>query len=44
MGLPLQKMTMDEFLAWEEQQTDRHEFYRGETLAVVGGTQSRRGR
>lgn len=41
MGLPLQKMTLDEFPAWEEQQTDRHEFYRGETLAVVCGTQSR---
>jgi Uma2 family endonuclease len=38
MGLPLQRMTCAEFLAWEEQQPDRHEFYRGETFAMVGGT------
>ena len=38
MGLPLQKMTLAEFLAWEEQQPDRHEFYGGETFAMVGGT------
>ncbi len=38
MGLPLPKMTLPEFLAWEEQQAERHEFYRGETFAVVGGT------
>lgn len=38
MGLPLQRMTLAEFLAWEEQQPDRHEFCRGETFAMVGGT------
>lgn len=38
MGMPLQKMTMAEFLAWEEEQPERHEFYRGETFAMVGGT------
>jgi Uma2 family endonuclease len=38
MGLPLQRMTLAEFLAWEEQQTVRHEFYRGEVFAMVGGT------
>ncbi len=38
MGLPLQRMTLAEFFVWEEQQTDRHEFYRGETYAMVGGT------
>jgi Uma2 family endonuclease len=38
MGLPLQRMTCAEFLAWEEQQPDRHEFCRGETFAMVGGT------
>jgi Uma2 family endonuclease len=38
MGLPLKKMTVAEFLVWEEQQPDRHEFYRGETFAMVGGT------
>jgi Uma2 family endonuclease len=38
MGMPLQQMTMAEFLAWEEQQPERHEFYRGEVFAMVGGT------
>jgi Uma2 family endonuclease len=38
MGLPQPKMTLPEFLAWEEQQAERHEFYRGETFAMVGGT------
>lgn len=37
MGMPLQKMTLNEFLAWEEAQTERHEFYKGETFAMVGG-------
>lgn len=31
-------MTLVEFLAWEEQQPERHEFVRGETFAMVGGT------
>jgi len=38
MGSLWQRITLAEFLAWEEQQTDRHEFYRGETFAMVGGT------
>lgn len=38
MGMPLQKMTLAEFLTWEELQPERHEFYRGETYAMVGGT------
>ena len=38
MGLPVQRMTLAEFFVWEEQQTDRHEFFRGETYAMVGGT------
>lgn len=38
MGLPLQKKTLAQFLAWEEAQPDRHELYRGETFAMVGGT------
>lgn len=38
MGMPLQKMTLAEFLVWEELQPERHEFYRGETYAMVGGT------
>ena len=38
MGLPISKMTLAEFLAWESGQTERHEFYRGEIFAMVGGT------
>ena len=38
MGMPLQKMTLAEFLVWEEAQPERHEFYRGETYAMVGGS------
>ncbi len=30
-------MTLDEFLAWEDQQPERHEFYGGEVFAMVGG-------
>ena len=38
MGMPQQKTTLAEFLAWEENQPDRHEFYRGEIFGMVGGT------
>ena len=38
MGLPVEKKTLVEFLAWEERQPDRNEFLRGETFAMVGGT------
>jgi Uma2 family endonuclease len=38
MGLPLHRMTLAEFLKWEEGQTGRHEYYRGEVFAMVGGT------
>ncbi len=38
MGLPLHKPTLAEFLAWEGDQADRHEFYRGDVFAMVGGT------
>lgn len=37
MGLPLARMTLAQFLAWEDEQPDRHEFYRGEVFAMVGG-------
>ncbi len=30
------KMGLDEFLAWENEQPDKHEFYRGEVFAMVG--------
>ena len=32
------KMTLAEFMAWENEQTERHEFYRGEIFGMVGGT------
>lgn len=38
MGLPLQKMSLAQFMAWENAQVERHEFYRGEVFAMVGGT------
>lgn len=38
MVIPLQKLTLADFLAWEEHQPERHEFFRGETFAMVGGT------
>jgi Uma2 family endonuclease len=31
-------MELTEFLAWEEHQTERHEFFGGQTFAMVGGT------
>lgn len=37
MALPAHKPTIAEFLAWEEAQPERHEFYRGEFFAMVGG-------
>ena len=36
MALIQQKLTLDEFLAWEDLQPDRHEFYNGEVFAMVG--------
>jgi Uma2 family endonuclease len=38
MGLPLHKLTLAEFMGWEQAQTDRHEFWRGEIFAMVGAT------
>ena len=38
MPVPLHKMTLVDFMAWEEDQPERHEFFRGETYAMVGGT------
>ena len=32
------KMTTEEFLVWERQQTERHEFYAGEVFSQSGGT------
>jgi Uma2 family endonuclease len=36
MGMPLQKMSLQEFLGWENNQAERHEFLRGEVFAMVG--------
>jgi Uma2 family endonuclease len=36
MAVPARKMTLDEFLAWENAQETRHEFWRGEVFAMVG--------
>jgi len=37
MGVPLHKMSLGEYLAWEANQPDRNEFWRGEVFAMVGG-------
>jgi Uma2 family endonuclease len=36
MAVTAQKQTLAEYLAWENQQETRHEFYRGEVFAMVG--------
>jgi Uma2 family endonuclease len=36
MAVPAQKPTLLQYLDWENQQTDRHEFFRGEIFAMVG--------
>jgi Uma2 family endonuclease len=36
MGLPLERLTLPEYLAWENEQVERHEFYAGEVFAMVG--------
>lgn len=38
MAVPVQTMTLVDFLAWEEHQPERHEFFRGKTFAMFGGT------
>ncbi len=37
MSLLAQKLSLDDFLAWENQQVEKHEFHRGEVFAMVGG-------
>lgn len=37
MGQPLPKLSLDAFLAWEDEQPERHEFVAGEVFAMVGG-------
>jgi Uma2 family endonuclease len=36
MGLPLPRTTLAEYLAWEEAQPEKHEFFEGEIFAMVG--------
>ena len=36
MGSPLPKLSLADFLRWENEQPERHEFYRGEVFAMVG--------
>ena len=36
MALLAEKTTLTDFLAWENQQPERHEFYRNEIFAMVG--------
>ena len=36
MSVPALKLTIGEFLEWENAQETRHEFYRGEVFAMVG--------
>lgn len=40
MGMPAAKMTLVEFIEWENAQVERHEFYRGEVFAMVGPKRS----
>ncbi len=40
MGMPLKTMSLAEFIAWENTQSGRNEFYRGEVFAMVGGRRS----
>jgi Uma2 family endonuclease len=37
MGSPLPRLTLEDFLLWENEQPDRHEYYKGEVFAMVGG-------
>ena len=40
MGMPIQKLTLDEYIEWENAQRERNEFVRGEVFALVGGRRS----
>jgi Uma2 family endonuclease len=37
MGVAAQRFTLEEFLGWEAIQPQRHEYWRGEVFAMVGG-------
>jgi len=36
MGLPVARFNFDQFIDWENEQAERHEFYRGEVFSMVG--------
>ncbi len=36
MGTPLLKTTLEDYLRWENEQPEKHEFHRGEIFAMVG--------
>jgi Uma2 family endonuclease len=40
MGMPIKKLTLAEYIEWENAQADRNEFVRGEVFAMVGGRRS----
>lgn len=40
MGLPEQQVPLQAYLEWENEQLERHEFYRGEIFAMTGGRRS----
>lgn len=40
MGLPRRQSSLDDFLAWENAQPEKHEYVRGEVFAMVGGRRS----
>ena len=37
MGTPLLRTTLEDYLRWENEQIEKHEFHRGEIFAMVGG-------
>ena len=36
MGLPANRLSLSEFLDWENSQPQRHEFHRGDVFAMFG--------
>ena len=36
MALPAHKLSLSDYLTWENEQPERHEFFRGDVFAMVG--------
>ena len=36
MALPAPKLSLSDYLTWENDQPERHEFFRGDIFAMVG--------